>query len=312
MDILSEEQYAVLGFIAACNRSGYSPKAAEVTLWRKRPIPAPAEYRTFQRGPISSLGALGQVSALTRMIDTTYSQYVRSFAKLAGVFYDEGTSRELIKAAESVIDHLVYLGWLEKVTDSGEDSRLRLTDIGNALLRDREREAATEDDVSVVVLGNGDPLAYPLMVGQLANAGAGYLVDPYLKLDVLHMVVMNTHLTRVLVSPKTGKGVLPAMRTYLDSPSLARRVELRESGGLHDRYVFAEDKSAFMLGTSLNGVGKTTTVLVPIPSPARETLRDTYERLWEEATLIGPRPVSDEEEESDADDGGSEERQEPQ
>lgn len=308
MNILSEEQYAVLGFIAACNRSGYNPKAAEVMLWRKRPSPAPAEFRTVQRGPISSLGIMAQVSSVARMIDTLYPGPI---AKLAAQFYDEGTSKELVKAAESVVDHLVYLGWLEKVAGSSEDSRLRLTDLGSALLRDREREAATEDDVSVVVLGNDDPLAYPLMVGQLASAGTGYLIDPYLKLDGLHTVVMNTQLTRVLVSPKTGKPAIAAMRTHLDSPSLARRVELRESTGLHDRYVFADDKNAFMLGTSLNGVGKTTTVLVPIPSPARESLRDTYERLWAEATLIGPQPVAEEQDEGDGDDCDGEEPAEP-
>ena len=44
------------------------------------------------------------------------------------------------------------------------------------------------------------------------------------------------------------------------------------------------------LGTSLNDIGHTTTVLTPMPSHAHEALRELYERLWTEATLVGRRP----------------------
>ncbi len=39
------------------------------------------------------------------------------------------------------------------------------------------------------------------------------------------------------------------------------------------------DVDVLTVGTSINGVGKTTTVVSPMPSPARESLRDEYERL---------------------------------
>jgi hypothetical protein len=202
-------------------------------------------------------------------------------------------TKQLVKSAESIIDHMVRLTWLTKVTSSDEEPGLRLADLGFALLHDHERETMKED-VSVVVLEAEDPLAYPKLVGQLVNAGAGMLVDPYLKLDGLAGIVDITQLTRLLVSVKTGKPELAAMQTHLDSPRLSRRVEVRKSTKLHDRILLAEDRSVFTLGTSLNGVGSTTTVLSPMPLEAAAVLRDLYEQRWAEAELVGPQPVADE------------------
>jgi hypothetical protein len=163
-------------------------------------------------------------------------------------------------------------------------------------------DGVTQPDVSVVVLESNDPLAYPLLVGQLAEAGEGLLVDPYLKLDSLHRIVVSTRLTRLLVSGKPGnRAEVAAMQTYLDSLSLPRHIEVRSSTELHDRYVLADDGDVLTLGTSLNGVGRTTTVLMPMPSEARETMRVTYERIWDNGSLVGPQPVEADDEDDDAD-----------
>lgn len=272
-------------------------------LWRQNPEPAKAEYRTVDRPQVGSLGVhLGvfdQAGALSRMVDTMISSQLRPLTQglvsMMGQTHSSNTCRELIKPAETVIEHLVRLTWLEKVTSSGEEPGLRLTELGRALLRDREQESPTGEDVSVVVLDGQDPLAYPLLVGQLANAGAGLLVDPYLKLDGLNRIVVSTQLARLLVSGRRHNiAEVSAMQTYLDSASLGRRVEVRASTELHDRILLAEDGAVLTLGTSLNGVGRTTTVITPMPSPARESLRGLYERLWAEASLVGPQPVEDE------------------
>lgn len=46
MNLLSDEQYELLAFIAACNRNSYKPTAKEVMLWWENPEPREAEYRT--------------------------------------------------------------------------------------------------------------------------------------------------------------------------------------------------------------------------------------------------------------------------
>ena len=78
------------------------------------------------------------------------------------------------------------------------------------------------------------PLAYPILVGQLAAAGPGLLVDPYLKLADLHTIVVSTQRTRLLVSGKTNnRGEVGAILACLGKGSLSRRVEVRSSTGLH-------------------------------------------------------------------------------
>jgi len=218
-----------------------------------------------------------------------------------------GTDRyvqKLVKPAETAIDHLIRLTWLEAASGvATDDPGLRLTDLGRALLRDRDQDSPTDEGVSVVVLQAHDPLAYPILVGQLANAGAGLLADPYLKIDGLNRLVVSTQLTRVLVSGKSNNnGELSAMQTYLDSSSLPRPIEVRKSTELHDRVLLNEDGAVLTIGTSLNGIGRTTTVMTPMPSPARQSLRAEYERLWTEAVLVGPQPDEGEAGETATDD----------
>jgi hypothetical protein len=60
VDILSEAQYDVLAFVAACNRNFYNPTSEQVELWRVNREPADAVYKTTRRkvadgvpGPLS-------------------------------------------------------------------------------------------------------------------------------------------------------------------------------------------------------------------------------------------------------------------
>ncbi|MDG4796958.1 hypothetical protein [Micromonospora sp. WMMD1082] len=326
MDILSEAQYEVLAFVGACNRNFYNPTATQVVLWRNNRNPAHPVYRTVSRpvGPATErVVPLYRLStAGNRMVESLLGDVLRPIQDRMSVLatarvYLAGhprhvTEQQLVKPGETMTEHLVRLTWLEEVpAPHGEDFGLRLTDLGRALLRDAETDDESDEDVSVVVLGREDPLAYPILVGQFAAAGTGLLVDPYLKLADLHTIVVSTQLTRLLVSGKpNNRGVVASMEAYLGSKSLARQIEVRSSEGLHDRVLIADDGDVLTVGTSLNGVGRTTTVMTPIPSPARKSLRDEYERLWSEATLVGPSPTEDEADE-DPDNVSSPEAGEP-
>ncbi|MEU8166837.1 hypothetical protein AB0B97_10015 [Micromonospora sp. NPDC049004] len=316
MDILSDAQYEVLAFVGACNRNFYKPTGTQVMLWRNNRNPTLAVYRTVRRdvGPaVERVVPPFEVStAGNRMLASLLAERLRPMQEIFSAFAMQigqlgignqaryVTERELVKPAESVVEHLVRLTWLEEVpAPQAEDPGLRLTDLGRALLRNAETDEESDEDVSVVVLGREDPLAYPIVVGQFAAAGSGLLVDPYLKLADLHTIVVSTQLTRLIVNGKANnRGVVASMEAYLDSQSLARPVEVRSSKGLHDRVLIADDGDVLTVGTSLNGIGRTTTVMTPIPSPARESLRDEYERLWSEATLVGPSTAEEEADEA--------------
>jgi len=305
VDILSEEQYDVLVFVAACNRNFYNPTSEQVELWRVNREPADAVYKTTRRKV-----ADGVPGALALQIGTATDRMIASmvagpaFASMAQALTSSiaglglgtppryATERELVTPAESVLEHLLRLTWLTTATGHlGPEVGLRLSDLGQALLQDAERGETEQEDVSVVVLGREDPLAYAQVMGQFAAAGAGLLVDPYLKLNDLHTILLSTRLTRLLVSGKHNEREIGALRTYLASGSLSRRIEVRSSMKLHDRVLLADEGDVLTIGTSLNGVGRTTTVMTPIPTPAREALAEEYARLWEEADLVGPEPV---------------------
>lgn len=316
MTILSDDQYDLLTFIAACNRNSYSPTAEEVMLWWENPEPMEAKYETITTPSafanlntdrlIANFNNLNTdrlianfntgSSSISKMLETMVGDQNRFAHYLAS---GPRTRKELVKPAETMLEHLVRLTWLAEGGSDGESPRLYLTELGRALLRDTEQESAPPEDVSVVVFEVEDPLAYPQLVGQLANAGEGLLVDPYLKLADLNRVVVSTGLTRLLVTGiSNNKRELAAMQTYLDSPSLGRRVEVRASTQLHDRLLIAEDGSVLTLGSSLNGIGRKLTVLSPIPPSQCSTFRDAYEKIWDDADTVGPTPDNADEVES--------------
>lgn len=328
MDILSAAQYEVMAFVAACNRNYYNPTGTAAELWRNNRDPAGAEYKAVRRKVSEGTRPVdftGLSTASNRMINSMIGDSIRPLqamiaSSLASINLGLNTGpkyvteRALVTPAETTIGHLVRITWLAEVaTPSGGEPGLRLTELGRALLRDAETGEVSDEDVSVVVLGREDPLAYPILVGQLAAAGPGLLVDPYLKLGDLHMIVVSTQLTRLLVAGKTNnRGEVSAMQAYLGQGTLSRRVEVRSSTELHDRVLMADDGDVLTVGTSLNGVGRTTTVISPVPSPARESLRAVYEGLWSSASLVGPQPKQDrEEQDGEPIDGGAEEATEP-
>lgn len=324
MDILSEAQYELLAFVAACNRNYHNPTGSQVELWRNNRKPAEAVYKTVRRKVSEGsqpVDFFGLQTASNRMLASLIGDSFRPWQEMIASLADFGlgagprylTERELVTPAETMIGHLVRLTWLAEVALPGDgEPGLRLTELGRALLRDAESGDDSDEDVTVVVLGREDPLAYPILVGQLAAAGPGLLVDPHLKLADLHMIVVSTQLTRLLVSGKTNnRGEVASMQAYLGKGSLSRRVQVRSSTELHDRVLLADDRDVITVGTSLNGVGRTTTVMSPLPSPARDSLRDEYERLWADASLVGPEPDEEDEDDEEPDGGGPGEAAEP-
>lgn len=311
MHIVTEDQHRVLAFIAACNRNHYNPTADQAGLWQENPEPREAVYRDVRRevaapahlGEIATAAASLTASRAIAEFQRPMRGLMRGFVASAAFSPNPGSrrswvERKLVSKAETTTEHLVRLAWLEQIPDAaGEEPRLRLTELGTALLRHAETGTEADEDVSVVVLGGEDPLAYPTLVGLLAAAGPGLLVDAYLKLHDLHTLVVSTQLTRLLVSGRhQNSSEVAALQTYVDNPSLSRRVEIRASTQLHDRVLVADDGDVLTLGASLNGVGRKTTVLSPMPSPAREALKVEYERLWSEATPVGPAPTDEHEE----------------
>lgn len=318
VQIMTLEQQQLLGFVRACNRHGYSPTSTEVMDWLTSPLPAEAEYERRKRQALSTLdltgGLAGEITrnlnsaAWAALADAALGPTRKAMAEMASQLQAnmatrlwEADSYETVETqpAETPVDHLVRIGWLSGKPSDGGSAALALTPLGRALLASAEEE---DDDSQerMVILGSDDPLAYPTLIGRLSEMGPALLIDPYLKLDQLHHIVSHTGIDRVLVTGAAGhQKHRTAMSTYLQSVS-ARAVEVRASTDLHDRLVIPTDGITLMLGASLDGVGRKTTVLSQLPESAASALREEHERLWSDATQVATSIVDAEPDVDDA------------
>ncbi len=126
----------------------------------------------------------------------------------------------------------------------------------------------------------------------LATAGPALLVDPYLRLEQLHDLVVGTDVERVLISKqqKDSKSIRAGIATYLGNVMQPRTVQVRASADsdVHDRVLVGEDGAVHLLGTSLNAIktGSASTVLVRLPDVAATAQRQRAEAWWRDAEPV--------------------------
>lgn len=188
--------------------------------------------------------------------------------------------------SEGVISHLRYLNWVEGESD------LRMTALGRALLA--SAESTESEGVEVVVLNRDDPLAYPTLIGQLADTDDAMLVDPYLEAAGALDLIRHTGITRALVLDAPGTAKKRAGLATLLATELGANFEVRAHAKVHDRYVIAGPERAWMIGASLNGVGRrATTVVTPLPTAAATAVALEMQVAWGEGSLVAPAGAQD-------------------
>ena len=304
MEIVTEHQHRLLAFINACNRAGYSPTDEEVAAWFEAPVPREAEYRSktlppLYRTPLGLGDFLNQNgnfsnSILTDLVNKSMPSSNWWFSGLTS----PRTVREETRPAETPIEHMVRILWLHR----SEDDRLKATSLGKAMLQSAESEAMLIEDLTVMYLGADDPLAYPLLVGALADLESGLLIDPYLRVEQVDTLYQQTRIDRLLVgSGDRHRKDNAAIATYLKRRNGDDRVEVRESYQLHDRVLIEPNGSVSILGTSMNAVGRKATILMGVPDVAAQQLNAHYEELWAQADVLYPLPEEEESSEDEHD-----------
>lgn len=188
-------------------------------------------------------------------------------------------------AGESLVEHLVRIRWLQRMGPGVE-----VTTLGRSLLRWAVTESP--DSARVVTLDHGNPLAYAVLVGELASAGRATLVDPYFDANGLVDISRNTEIDRVLVGDKDPRK--RASLATLLSADQGLGVDVRSHAELHDRLVVADDGRVWTLGASLNTVSRRTasTIMTPLPSQAAEAMGEAVRTWWEggESLLMEDNP----------------------
>ena len=204
----------------------------------------------------------------------------RSVGLAAGMFTEPG---------EAVADYLVDLE-LAKIVPGG----LQITSYGRALLGDDWHEPEPD---AITVLTAGDPMALAAVTSAVGRARTGLLFDPHFKHDMLSWLANSTLIERVLVKRPTRSDELKAQEQLLPiflggvlEATPGRQIEVRVSSdsALHDRGTIAQDGTVTLLGTSLTGVGRHLSVVVPLPELASRPFAEQVESMWKQATPVEP------------------------
>ncbi|MGD0862761.1 MAG: hypothetical protein ABSA21_08350 [Candidatus Limnocylindrales bacterium] len=253
MEIISEHSHRVLAFLIAVEDQGYHPTVAEIDTWDKGPDPWTRVSSPFLSGLTNEL-----------LFGGLFRQTVES----------ESASSWLVR---------VKLAELR-----GE--RLRATTLGRALLAaaNERRQTLESSPAIAVVLKQDDEFALATVMAKIAEAGPAALIDPYLGAEEYFGLVRHTSVKRIITGDKNGDRLkaLSAGRAYLGQNG-GEAAEIRVTNAFHDRYVIPEKGSIWMLGTSLNGVGKRTSMMVQVPdNPGGRAIRDAFEEEWGKAKSV--------------------------
>ena len=201
---------------------------------------------------------------------------------------DEMLSEYYYEPGESPSAFLLRSQWIRLVGGS-----VRLTNLGKAVLRHAQRpqlQSGIEGPLTVTI-DPDDPLAYLRVFDLLGGAGAGLLVDPYIRFEELFDLAELTRVDRVLTSNRVDRTGLRLKQLSRTLAQAEMTVELRVLAPehLHDRFYIPDTGDIYLLGSSLNSITARPGVIAPIADhTGSEALRDAYTKLWRSADVLPP------------------------
>lgn len=229
------------------------------------------------------------------------TQYRSAFAALS-VFPSRLASKNVLAStkvanAEPVTPWLVQMHWL--TVDVG---RLAISDLGAALIAALRRSSPEwspeREGAGAIVLRPDDPFVYSELTRAISEAGAALLVDPYFKADMLEWLQNATQVTRLLLSAAKNEQAreVELISLFLDATREAPnagRIELRatKSSKLHDRCIVQEGGGVLLLGTSITGIGRHLSTIIPMPATAAIAVREEIDKLWGNAELVEAQSI---------------------
>jgi hypothetical protein len=249
-----ESTHLALAYVAALHRHGYEVARSELAAY----VESPRRHR--------------ETPGFARVLGSV----VERFAQLYGA---QGAPDE------TVTDYLVRVRWA--AIDATE--RVTLSELGSAMLKVLDEQTTDAAAPVVSVLSDSDPLAYPVVMGQIAGMSDALLVDPYLRLEQLIHVAALTDVTRVLLCTDNLKAEERTELTLglpLLKPPRSFDVRTVPKSALHDRFVVPKTGAVLGIGTSLNSLGSGKLSVVTKLSDQAADVRAACEERWRSATPV--------------------------
>ncbi|HTM90529.1 MAG TPA: hypothetical protein VL155_20150 [Terriglobales bacterium] len=122
----------------------------------------------------------------------------------------------------------------------------------------------------------------------LASAKQSILIiDPYLDEEVFdtYLAAVEPEVTVRLLARKNAAGLKAAIEKFITQTK--KGVEARLSDAIHDRVIFLDDQSCWVVGQSIKNAAKTKpTYLAPLDTSTAELKRAEYDKIWNSAKPI--------------------------
>jgi hypothetical protein len=186
-----------------------------------------------------------------------------------------------------MIDWLTRVGWLVI-----QNELVRITPLGEAVLSHLEQSAVDTEAPVEIALDQGDPVAKARVLGKIHELGKSDLVDAYFALDDLLPVLNDTEVQRVLTHPPRNAGDtkrVVELQNAVAALTPQRPFEIRTNDEFHDRYVIPENGPIWQIGTSLGGIGRRFSAMVPLrDEKLAKQIRDRFDAAWETGEPIRP------------------------
>jgi hypothetical protein len=129
---------------------------------------------------------------------------------------------------------------------------------------------------------------YKALRDLLASATSSvFVVDPYLDEQIfdIYLASVSQGVTVRLLAREHSTTLRPAVAKFVAQKTMS--IEVRTSNALHDRVVFIDGRTCWVLGQSIKDAARLKpTYLAPLSSDAATLKRADYETIWTGAVAI--------------------------
>lgn len=272
MELADPIAHRALSYAAAIQEQSYRLSVAEFEAYISKPDRRPGSKPVIRR--------VRELTPVMHGIAQASEGWRKAISSLVGPYREEVV--EPGSPDESVVGWLSRLSWLVV-----EDDRIRVTQLGLAVLRHMEASQVEAEIPLGIVLNQGDELARARFFSAVAGLGPCAVVDRFFSIEGLLPVLQSTEVERVLTGT-TDRAKVAGLKVALESVLAERSFELRKSDVFHDRFVIPREGSVWLLGTSVSGLGHRLSVMVELADEAMsEAIRNEFEQEWDQAEIVG-------------------------
>lgn len=112
------------------------------------------------------------------------------------------------------------------------------------------------------------------------------IVDPYFNGDAFdaYLSTASSDLVIKILADRYSKDISNYIEKH--KTQFGTNIELRRSKALHDRIIFIDDETSWIMGGSIKDAGKKATYLIPLATQLSVIKKEIYTEIWNLATAI--------------------------